>query len=200
MLIDDAGPALPATFGGEVQTPTMDRIVKEGIAYNRFHTTAMCSPTRASLLTGRNHHRVGNGQIAELANDWDGYSGHIPKSSALAAEVLKDYGYATAAWGKWHNTPAEETTPTGPFENWPTGLGFEYFYGFLAGEASQYEPNLVRNTTYVHPPKTPRKATTSAKIWRTMRSAGCTSTRPSSRISRFSCIGRAARSTARITS
>ena len=157
VLIDDAGPGLPTTFGGEVQTPTMDRIVKEGIAYNRFHTTAMCSPTRASLLTGRNHHRVGNGQIAELANDWDGYSGKIPSSSALAPEVLKDYGYATAAWGKWHNTPADETTPAGPFENWPTSLGFEYFYGFLAGEASQYEPNLVRNTTYVHPPKTPEE-------------------------------------------
>ena len=155
VLIDDAGPGLPTTFGGEVHTPTLDRIVKEGIAYNRFHTTAMCSPTRASLLTGRNHHRVGNGQIAELANDWDGYSGHIPKSSALAAEVLKDYGYTTAALGKWHNTPAEETTAAGPFENWPTGLGFEYFYGFLAGEASQYEPNLVRNTTVVLPPKTP---------------------------------------------
>ena len=154
VLIDDAGPALPATFGGEVHTPTMDRIVNEGIAYNRFHTTAMCSPTRAALLTGRNHHRVGAGQIAELANDWDGYSGHIPRSSALVADVLKDYGYATGAWGKWHNTPAEETTPTGPFENWPTGLGFEYFYGFLAGEASQYEPNLVRNTTSVLPPKT----------------------------------------------
>ena len=92
----------------------MDRIVNEGVAYNRFHTTAMCSPTRAALLTGRNHHRVGNGQIAEFANDWDGYSGKIPRSSALAPEVLKDYGYATAAWGKWHNTPAEETTPTGP--------------------------------------------------------------------------------------
>ena len=142
VLIDDAGPALPATFGGEVQTPTMDRIVQEGIAYNRFHTTAMCSPTRASLLTGRNHHRVGNGQIAELANDWDGYSGLIPRSSALVADVLKDYGYATAAWGKWHNTPAEETTPTGPFENWPTGLGFEYFYGFLGrrGLAIRAEP------------------------------------------------------------
>ena len=98
VLIDDAGPALPATFGGDVHTPTMDRIVSEGIAYNRFHTTAMCSPTRASLLTGRNHHRVGNGQIAELANDWDGYSGVIPRSSALVAEVLKDYGYATGAW------------------------------------------------------------------------------------------------------
>ena len=157
VLIDDAGPALPSTFGGEINTPTMDRIVKEGIAYNRFHTTAMCSPTRAALLTGRNHHRVGNGQIAELANDWDGYSGRIPRSSALAAEVLKDYGYATGAWGKWHNTPAEETTAAGPFENWPTGLGFEYFYGFLAGEASQYEPNLVRNTTFVLPPKTPEE-------------------------------------------
>ena len=153
VLIDDAGPGLPTTFGGEVKTKTMDRIVGEGIAYNRFHTTAMCSPTRASMLTGRNHHRVGAGQIAELANDWDGYSGHIPRSSALAAEVLKNYGYSTAAFGKWHNTPAEETTPAGPFENWPTNQGFEYFYGFLAGEASQYEPNLVRNTTSVLPPK-----------------------------------------------
>ena len=157
VLIDDAGPGLPTTFGGEVDTPTMDRIVGEGIAYNRFHTTAMCSPTRASLLTGRNHHRVGNGQIAELANDWDGYAGTIPKSSALAAEVLKDYGYSTGAFGKWHNTPAEETTAAGPFENWPTSMGFEYFYGFLAGEASQYEPNLVRNTTSVLPPRTPEE-------------------------------------------
>ena len=157
VLIDDAGPGLPTTYGGEVRTDTLSRIHGEGIGYNRFHTTAMCSPTRASLLTGRNHHRIGNGQIAELANDWDGYSGQIPKSSALAAEVLKDYGYATAAFGKWHNTPAIETTAAGPFENWPTGLGFEYFYGFLAGEASQYEPNLVRNTTVVPPPKTPEE-------------------------------------------
>ena len=157
MLIDDVGPGLPTTFGGEVRTDTLTRIYSEGIGYNRFHTTAMCSPTRASLLTGRNHHRIGNGQIAELANDWDGYSGEIPKSSALVAEVLRHYGYATAAWGKWHNTPALETTPAGPFDNWPTGLGFEYFYGFLAGEASQYEPNLVRNTTSVLPPRTPEE-------------------------------------------
>ncbi len=154
VLIDDAGPGLPTTFGGEVHTPTMDRICAEGVSYNRFHTTAMCSPTRASLLTGRNHHEIGNGQIAELANDWDGYAGRIPRSSALVAEVLKDYGYNTGAWGKWHNTPAEETTAAGPFDDWPTGLGFEYFYGFLAGEASQYEPHLVRNTTVVTPPKT----------------------------------------------
>jgi arylsulfatase len=135
----------------------MDRLVAEGITYNRFHTTAMCSPTRASILTGRNHHRVGNGQIAELANDWDGYSGRIPKSSALVAEVLRDYGYCTAAFGKWHNTPADETTAAGPFGDWPTERGFEHFYGFLAGEASQYEPNLARNTTVVGPPKTPEQ-------------------------------------------
>lgn len=157
ILIDDAGPALPAPLGGKVATPTLDRIRQGGIGYNRFHTTSMCSPTRASLLTGRNHHRVGAGQIAELANDWDGYSGHIPKSSATMAEVLRNYGYSTAAWGKWHNTPAEETTKAGPYENWPTGNGFEYFYGFLAGEASQYEPNLVRNTTSVLPPKSPEE-------------------------------------------
>ncbi len=157
ILIDDAGPGLPTTFGGEVRTATMDRICAEGVSYNRFHTTAMCSPTRASLLTGRNHHEIGNGQIAELANDWDGYAGKIPRSSALVAEVLKDYGYSTGAWGKWHNTPAEDTTAAGPFEDWPTGLGFEYFYGFLAGEASHYEPHLVRNTTVVRPPKTPEE-------------------------------------------
>lgn len=157
ILIDDAGPGLPDTFGGEVRTDTLSRVIGEGIGFNRFHTTAMCSPTRASLLTGRNHHRIGNGQIAELANDWDGYAGEIPKSSALAPEVLKDYGYATSAFGKWHNTPTVETGVTGPFHNWPTNIGFEYFYGFLAGEASQYEPNLVRNTTSVLPPKTPEE-------------------------------------------
>ena len=136
VMIDDSGSGHPSTFGGEINTPTMDRIVKEGIAYNRFHTTAVCSPTRASLLTGRNHHRAGNGIITEFANDWDGYTARIPKSCALVAEVLKHYGYATGAWGKWHNTPAAEASPAGPFENWPTSLGFEYFYGFLGGETS----------------------------------------------------------------
>ncbi len=155
VLIDDAGPGLPSTFGGEVTTKTMDRIVNEGISYNRFHTTAMCSPTRAALLTGRNQHHVASGQITELASDWDGYAGIIPKSCATAAEVLRHYGYSTGAWGKWHNTPAAETTAAGPYDNWPAGYGFEYFYGFLAGEASHYEPHLVRNTTVVLPPKSP---------------------------------------------
>lgn len=151
VLIDDVGPGTASTYGGEIATPTLDRVAKAGISYNRFHSTAMCSPTRAALLTGRNHTRVGNGQICELANDWDGFSGAIPKTSATMAEILKDYGYNTGAWGKWHNTPAEETTSKGPFDRWPTGYGFEYFYGFLSGEASQYEPHLVRNTSPVNP-------------------------------------------------
>ncbi|MGB8340784.1 MAG: arylsulfatase [Chthoniobacterales bacterium] len=154
ILIDDVGPGTPSTYGGEIHTPTLDRVAKMGVSYNRFHSTAMCSPTRAALLTGRNHTRVGNGQIAALANDFDGFSGIIPKSSATIAEVLKDYGYNTSAFGKWHNTPEELITSKGPFDYWPTGYGFEYFYGFLAGEASQYEPTLVRNTSYVEHPHT----------------------------------------------
>jgi len=154
ILMDDLGPGTPSTYGGEINTPNLDRIAKAGVSYNRFHSTAMCSPTRAALLTGRNHTRVGNGQIAAIANDFDGFSGVIPKSSATMAEVLKDYGYNTAAFGKWHNTPEEQITSKGPFDYWPTGYGFEYFYGFLAGEASQYEPTLVRNTSYVDTPHT----------------------------------------------
>lgn len=154
ILIDDVGPGTASTYGGEINTPTLDQVAKLGISYNRFHSTAMCSPTRAALLTGRNHTRVGNGQISAIANDFDGFSGIIPKSSATMAEVLKAYGYNTGAWGKWHNTPEEQITSKGPFEYWPTGYGFEYFYGFLAGEASQYEPTLVRNTSYVETPHT----------------------------------------------
>ncbi|WPR77665.1 sulfatase-like hydrolase/transferase [Algoriphagus sp. NG3] len=155
VLIDDAGPALPDTYGGEVHTPTFTKLAGRGISYNRFHSTAMCSPTRASLLTGRNHTRVGNGQITEWANDWDGFSGVIPKTSATVAEILRNYGYSTSAFGKWHNTNPAHTSKAGPFHEWPTGYGFEYFYGFLGGETSQYEPTLVRNNGYVeHPPKT----------------------------------------------
>ena len=157
VLMDDVGPGTPSTYGGEINTPTLDRVANMGISFNRFHSTAMSSPTRAALLTGRNHTRVGNGQIAALANDWDGFSGTIPKSSATVAEVLKNYGYSTGAWGKWHNTPEEQITNKGPFDYWPAGYGFEYFYGFLAGEASQYEPTMVRNTTQVNPHELHRK-------------------------------------------
>ncbi|WP_162435470.1 arylsulfatase [Pseudoxanthomonas koreensis] len=153
IMLDDVGPALPGTFGGVIDTPTLSRLAGEGVSYNRFHNAAMCSPTRAALLTGRNHHRVGNGQIAELANDWDGYTGRIPRTSATAAKVLGYYGYATAAFGKWHNTPANETTAVGPYTNWPAGegIGFDYFYGFLAGESSQWEPAVVENTIRLDP-------------------------------------------------
>ena len=152
VLLDDVGFGQADTFGGEIHTPTMSRLAKEGISYNTFHTTSICSPTRAALLTGRNHQRIGNGTIAERAVDWDGYTGVIPKSSATVAEVLRHYGYKTAAFGKWHNTPADQTTAMGPFDRWPTGHGFDYFYGFMAGETPQYEPRLFENTTAVEPP------------------------------------------------
>jgi arylsulfatase A-like enzyme len=152
ILIDDAGFGTPDTFGGFAHTPTLSKLRDEGISYNRFHTTSICSPTRAALLTGRNHQRVGSGTIAERAVDWDGYTGIIPKTSASIAEVLKNYGYKTSAFGKWHNTPADQTTAMGPFTYWPTSYGFDYFYGFLAGETSQWEPRLVQNTTPIEPP------------------------------------------------
>jgi len=151
VMLDDAGFGQPDTFGGEIHTPTMSRLAKEGISYNAFHTVAMCSPTRAALMTGRNHNRVGFGQIAELANDWDGYTGVIPKSSATIAEVLGYYGYATSAFGKDHNTPVEQIA-NGPYDRTPTGRGFDYFYGFIAGETSQWEPTLWENTTPISPP------------------------------------------------
>ncbi len=155
-MTDDAGFSNPEIFGGPIHMPTMERLAKSGISYNAFHTTAMCSPTRASLLTGRNHHRVGAGQIAEFASDWDGYVGKIPKSTATFATVLNDYGYNTAAFGKWHNTPVTDITKLGPFDRYPTGLGFDYFYGFLAGETSQYEPSLFENTNPVEAPHDPK--------------------------------------------
>jgi arylsulfatase len=154
IMLDDVGPALPDTYGGPIHTPTLTRIAKSGLSYNCFHNAAMCSPTRAALLTGRNHHRSGFGQIAELANDWDGYTGHWPATTASVAKVLGYYGYNTSAFGKWHNTPAEQTTAQGPYDRWPAGrlVGFDYFYGFLAGESSQWEPAVVRNTTRVETP------------------------------------------------
>ena len=156
-MTDDAGFSNPDTFGGPVHTPTMTRLAERGIAYNRFHTTAMCSPTRAALLTGRNHHHVGAGQIAEFACDFDGYIGEIPKETATIAQILSEYGYNTGAFGKWHNTPITDLTPMGPFDQYPTGLGFRHFYGFLAGENSQYEPRLYENTNPIEPPKTPEE-------------------------------------------
>ena len=153
VLVDDVGFGIAETFGGEVHTPTLSRLAEEGIRYNGFHTTSICSPTRAALLTGRNHTRVGSGTIAERAVAFDGYTGVIPKSAATIAEVLKQHGYQTSAFGKWHNTPAVETTAMGPKDRWPTGYGFQHFYGFLGGETSQYEPRLTRNLDPIEPPE-----------------------------------------------
>ena len=149
IMLDDVGPGLPSTYGGVINTPTFSRVADAGVSYNRFHNAAMCSPTRAALLTGRNQHRSGFGQIAEFANNWDGYTGAWPATTASVAKVLGYYGYATAAFGKWHNTPPSDISRVGPYDRWPAGrlVGFDYFYGFLGGEASQWETAVVENTT-----------------------------------------------------
>jgi arylsulfatase A-like enzyme len=149
ILLDDVGFGLPDTYGGPIHTPTLSRIANDGVSYNAFHTTSICSPTRAALLTGRNHQRVGSGTIAERAVDWDGYTGVIPRTSATLPKVLGDYGYKTAAFGKWHNTPATETTAMGPFTLWPTGegIGFDYFYGFLPARHLNGSPGWSRIST-----------------------------------------------------
>ncbi|MEM9105011.1 MAG: arylsulfatase [Pseudomonadota bacterium] len=157
ILIDDLGFGQPGTFGGPVPTPAMDALAQDGLRYTRMHTTAVCSPTRAALLTGRNHHQSGFGTITELASGYPGYNSLWPKETASIAEILKDNGYSTSAFGKWHNTPDWETTPIGPFDRWPTGLGFEYWYGFHGGETSQWEPRLFRNTVPVEPSKRPHE-------------------------------------------
>ncbi|SNS65536.1 arylsulfatase [Sphingomonas laterariae] len=155
ILLDDVGFGAPGAFGGPVATPVFDRLSGEGLRFNQFHTTSVCSPTRAALLTGRNQHRV-NFAIAsgsEVAQP--GYNGIWPKSTASMADVLRRNGYSTAAFGKWHNTPNWEASPVGPFDRWPTGLGFEYFYGFMAGEADQWAPILYRNTAIAPTPDKP---------------------------------------------
>ena len=157
ILLDDVGFGHPGTFGGPIPTPNLDKLASQGLRYNTFHTTGICSPTRAALLTGLNHHQVGFGTIAELSTGFPGYDSVWPLEAVTVAEVLKQNGYATAAWGKWHNTPDWETSPIGPFNRWPTGQGFEYWYGFHGGETSQWEPQLFRNTTPVEPPKRPEQ-------------------------------------------
>lgn len=157
VLLDDVGFGMTSTLGGPAPTPHLDALAKNGLLYNRFHTTALCSPTRAALLTGRNHHSCGTGVIIEMGTGFPGYTGIIPRKTALVAETLRDNGYATSMFGKWHNTPEPEISPAGPFDRWPTGLGFEYFYGFNQGETHQYYPVLYRNTTRVPQPKSPEQ-------------------------------------------
>ncbi len=157
ILLDDVGFGHTSTFGGPVPTPTLDRLAQNGLRYNTFHTTALCSPTRAALLTGRNHHSAGTGVIIEMGTGFPGYTGIIPQSTAMVPQMLRDNGYATAMFGKAHNTPEMEISPAGPFNRWPTGQGFDYFYGFNQGETSQWYPVLYRNVTPVPQPKSPEQ-------------------------------------------
>ncbi len=155
VLIDDCGFGASSAFGGPVHTPTAERLAKNGLKYNRFHTTALCSPTRQALLTGRNHHSVGMGGITEIATSAPGYSSLRPKSTAPLAEILKLNGYSTAQFGKCHEVPVWETSPMGPFNQWPTGSGFEHFYGFIGGETNQWVPAIHRDTVPMEPPDDP---------------------------------------------
>jgi len=155
VLLDDIGFGASSAFGGAVNTPTADRLAAGGIKLSRFHTTALCAPTRAALLTGRNHHTVGMGSITETATSAPGYTSIRPKSTAPLAEILKQNGYSTAQFGKCHEVPVWKTSPVGPFDLWPTGSGFDYFYGFIGGETNQYYPALYEGTTPVEPPSTP---------------------------------------------
>ncbi|HKP97039.1 MAG TPA: arylsulfatase [Fibrobacteria bacterium] len=157
VLLDDVGYGWMNGFGGLIESPTVDRLAKTGLKYCQFHTTALCSPTRAALLTGRNHHTVASGVIQELATGYPGYCGIIPKSCATVAELLHQNGYSTGWWGKNHNVPDNHTSPAGPFDNWPTHQGFDYFYGFIAGETDQFYPALYRGTEPVDPPALPEE-------------------------------------------
>ncbi len=157
VLIDDVGFGASSAFGGPCHMPTAERLAAAGLKYNRFHTCALCSPTRQALLTGRNHHTVGMASIIEFATSAPGYSSVRPKSCAPLAETLKLNGYSTAQFGKCHEVPAWQTSPAGPFDNWPTGSGFEYFYGFVCAETNQYYPALFEGTIPVEPRKTPEE-------------------------------------------
>jgi arylsulfatase A-like enzyme len=151
IMTDDQGFGAPSTFGGVIPTPAMDRIAAEGLRYTNFHSTSLCSPTRAALITGRNHHSVGFGVVGEITTGFPGYDSIIPIDKGTVGTILRDNGYSTAWFGKDHNTPSFQSSQAGPFNQWPNGMGFDYFYGFVGGDASQWQPNLFRNTTAIYP-------------------------------------------------
>ena len=157
VLLDDVGFGASSAFGGPCSTPNAERLAARGLKYNRFHTTALCSPTRSALLTGRNHHAVGMGGITEIATSAPGYNSIWPNTAAPLAEILKQNGYSTAQLGKCHEVPVWETSPMGPYRQWPTGMGFEYFFGFIGGEAHQYYPAIYEGTVPVEPETTPEE-------------------------------------------
>ena len=153
IMTDDVGFAASSPFGGPIPTPTLDGLARSGLRYNQFHTTALCSPTRAALITGRNHHTAATGMIMEMGTGYPGYNTLMPKSVGTIAEVLKQNGYSTAWFGKNHNVPDWQTSAAGPFDLWPTGLGFDYFYGFLGGDTDQWHPAVFENTRPIEPPE-----------------------------------------------
>jgi arylsulfatase A-like enzyme len=153
VLTDDAGFGNPSTFGGPIRTPTLERLAGGGLSYNRFHTTALCSPTRAALMTGRNHHAVGFGMVGEFAGPFPGYTAMLPKTCQPFARTLQGNGYSTACFGKWHLTPDSQQGVGGPFDRWPNALGFDYFWGFLGGESGQFDPVIVENNKAIGVPE-----------------------------------------------
>jgi arylsulfatase A-like enzyme len=151
IMTDDQGYGVPGTFGGVIPTPALDRIAKSGLRYIEFNSTALCSPTRAALITGRNHHSTGFGVITELSTGFPGYDSIIGPQNATIGRILKDNGYATSWFGKNHNTPDFQYSVAGPFDQWPSGMGFDYFYGFMGGETDQWTPYLFQNNRQVFP-------------------------------------------------
>ena len=151
IMTDDTGFGVSSTFGGVIPTPNLDRIAANGLRYTNFNSTALCSPTRAALITGRNHHSMGFGVVAEQSTGFPGYNSIMTRDKATIGKILKDHGYWTSWFGKDHNTPEFQASQAGPFDQWPTGLGFDYFYGFVGGDANQWQPNLFRNTTAIYP-------------------------------------------------
>ncbi|NBU24720.1 MAG: arylsulfatase, partial [Gammaproteobacteria bacterium] len=155
VLLDDVGFGAAEGAGGPIETPTLQRLAEAGLRYNRFHTAAICSPTRASLLTGRNPHAVGVGAVLNTPSPYPGYNGLLPRSAATVAEVLRQNGYGTAAFGKWHLAPEWESSPAGPYDHWPLRQGFDHFYGFLPAEVDQFAPTLVQDQTFIPTPRRP---------------------------------------------
>jgi arylsulfatase len=151
IMTDDAGYGVSSTFGGVIPTPNLDRIANMGLRFTQFHSTALCSPSRAALITGRNHHSVGFGVVAEQATGFPGYDSIIGPDNATIGNILRQNGYATSWFGKNHNTPSYHISVAGPFDQWPSGMGFDYFYGFLGGETDQWTPYLFRNHTQITP-------------------------------------------------
>ena len=172
IVLDDLGFGQLGCFGSDIATPNIDRLAAEGLRYNRFHVTAMCSPTRAALLTGRNHHAVGMGFVTDLTTGFPGYNGRIPASAATLPRILRDDGWSTFAVGKWHLIPRWEQSAAGPFTYWPLGQGFQRYYGFLAGDTNQWTPDLVQRQRLRRPARrAPRTATTSPRTSPTAPSA-----------------------------